>query len=942
MANHHQNLKTTTLTNRLIAPAKKFSCASSKNQIKYSGTAFGNNTKIGIIMMYDGLLYRNPTFAVPYEQFETSMLWLLGRIVDAENVNWDPKLASRNPKSTAYGLFQIINNDWFPTALIRWRRLSINWDKNTPNRTYKVPSQLRIGGKMMTTKKLPKTLKYKSQVFTTKNYIPKYPEFNQKSSITSTSAWDRILTAIIVRNRTKEEIIDYYSWDIISALVVAYIAESDGTDKWLLKLHTDTTDAAKIIYYRGHHLERTYSNNDNDLLAGITVTPGVYSNASNHLVCHTTKATNISPKIGGGVLGPIEPKVPCHGDFDIKDVNNVVDHIFSTLDVKSGIEYLDFYKDRGVIVEEVTDHIPPSTSLIMPGVKEVSGMTRTYRIWNYAYEGKYVAKTTYIVTSDTAGLDEIKKELLAYMRKEIAASSYPKELAHSVRIAFHGKHPAYIFGVIKKLREPVSALNFLIKTEDLKHITRGHGGNRQVTIGPHTLLVFNDRESNYPGVTTLSAYYYPSPTFEANFRKAGGSFKTFTDKTVRILNDYHDVQQSSVSWANAAQLQAEYEPGAKYLKDHIKDGTTKNEGVILGYHDSANDRTVLTLVTPDITQTFLHEIGAHRHYKIGWGAGDDVLFSSTDVINGRIELKLFTDHAYKDARLTYDILNEQILDDYAKGLDGSPAADRLYDEYRKAANVVNNIIALKENPIVKNILPLIDPIYTPAKAEDEFMARMYGTMAMNRCITFQNDVYPLIKDMGITVVTDKIAYEIDRIMREDMKLDMRTYGSSYIRYDPFSIEYEFKGEGVELPKEYHPYLNRSGEEVPYTSIDDGSRIYYALAYLTEFSSDPEEFNIVKGLLGNLLLTASVLGTERDSTLVKVASTLYEVLYQAFQAITIGDVMAELEDIKEQVGGIWTTPPDWLIGRYFKANIITGHVWAGFDTKGTFKIYRKRF
>jgi hypothetical protein len=82
--------------------------------------------------------------------------------------------------------------------------------------------------------------------------------------------------------------------------------------------------------------------------------------------------------------------------------------------------------------------------------------------------------------------------------------------------------------------------------------------------------------------------------------------------------------------------------------------------------------------------------------------------------------------------------------------------------------------------------------YTEETIEDEFLARVYALMAANKCITFVDDIWPVMKRVnpmvagpagstisGLThIINQDIAEKIDIEMRDVMRLDMRDYNIS--------------------------------------------------------------------------------------------------------------------------------------------------------------------
>ena len=79
---------------------------------------------------------------------------------------------------------------------------------------------------------------------------------------------------------------------------------------------------------------------------------------------------------------------------------------------------------------------------------------------------------------------------------------------------------------------------------------------------------------------------------------------------------------------------------------------------------------------------------------------------------------------------------------------------------------------------MNNITSLASPSYNDSNIEDEFLARVYSMMAVNKCITFTDDIWPVMKSTtpGLSgIINIDMARKIDTEMRDKMLLDMRTY-----------------------------------------------------------------------------------------------------------------------------------------------------------------------
>ena len=155
-------------------------------------------------------------------------------------------------------------------------------------------------------------------------------------------------------------------------------------------------------------------------------------------------------------------------------------------------------------------------------------------------------------------------------------------------------------------------------------------------------------------------------------------------------------------------------------------------------------------------QTMFHEAGGHAMHK-NWGYGPP--FNITDTFLSRAQsdmmLKLYID---------YDVVEKNKMNTlYPLGKVPSAYEDQVFWDLP-----MSNISALG----------LYGANYG-YWIEDEFLARVYSMMAVNKCITFEKDIWSVMTavnpEIGNKIIPLDIAKEIDKEMKNKMKLNLRTY-----------------------------------------------------------------------------------------------------------------------------------------------------------------------
>jgi len=209
--------------------------------------------------------------------------------------------------------------------------------------------------------------------------------------------------------------------------------------------------------------------------------------------------------------------------------------------------------------------------------------------------------------------------------------------------------------------------------------------------------------------------------------------------------------------------------------------------------------------------TMFHEGGGHAIHVNRWGgeygaaSGDNILLDNAQNDN---LLALYGDYkTIQDQRiavLVSDYYNKVAIRDASQlvynasllvwqsaknaqnttqvNLDGQ----QLNLDIRSAANAYQKYLVFHNR--VYGDLPMANirniGLYTVDTIEEEFIARIYQTMATNRCITFVDDIWPVMKAASpaygnmpslADIIDLDMAEKIDIVMRDEMKLDHRSY-----------------------------------------------------------------------------------------------------------------------------------------------------------------------
>lgn len=119
-----------------------------------------------------------------------------------------------------------------------------------------------------------------------------------------------------------------------------------------------------------------------------------------------------------------------------------------------------------------------------------------------------------------------------------------------------------------------------------------------------------------------------------------------------------------------------------------------------GWYEAFDIMLLIKLAGMSSLETFLHEIGGHDYHVAKWGLGNKNLLTDTEV----------------------KLLSSTLTPAYKKS-------------FKSPSRVEDKFLMLSA--------------YTLGNIEDEFMARVFAYLAVNRCTTFEVDLYPTICRLGV-------------------------------------------------------------------------------------------------------------------------------------------------------------------------------------------------
>ena len=130
-----------------------------------------------------------------------------------------------------------------------------------------------------------------------------------------------------------------------------------------------------------------------------------------------------------------------------------------------------------------------------------------------------------------------------------------------------------------------------------------------------------------------------------------------------------------------------------------------------GWYEAFDIMLFIQMEGISLLETFIHELGGHDHHVAKWGSGNNNLLTDSEVDS---LIKTFTRSKHESTK----------------------SSSRLVDLF------------------------LLLSAYQPYQMEDEFLSRVLGYVAVNRCTTFEVDMYPTLCRLGVKL-SEKTVKAID-------------------------------------------------------------------------------------------------------------------------------------------------------------------------------------
>jgi hypothetical protein len=668
----------------------------------------------------------------PYTIFRSNVLWWVDATIGIES-KWDhTELNTDSSGNTAYGWGQMIQA--YPiTAAKRWKNSIDRWNGERLTGVWDVPTDPSLWSQFLIYFNLDDL--YEDGALLLPDYVK---HIIKLGNIKST------------KDHTK--LIDSLSYDKICALIITYAGESLNTDEfgWRFMASSDldeVRDGAKKLYEWGHHSVGKGFTSTTPHLKTIKINMSAFyacpQYPSNALSAGTNQSSNV----------PV-PANACTISGGLSAAQKTADFILSKFDIKSVEEYANDMFEEGWMVHDVTADIPTDMSKLVlssmyhdPGVE----MHKVFRIFNLRS-----ANSQYVLHTNDAA--KAKSILRANIIRDIENGANPDELYKAAAVVFTDKVPLYLCGILIYHRENWSMSSVVLPKEARETIK----SYERVSIGD--VQLFQVQFLSSTTTTDMRCVYYgPDKVKLAQAYGRGDKFKTASGVEWPVLNDgfiqsLNDWDLDPVYTAVMSKINKTRLP---YYKDYLDQGNLSRFMTLGSYHPS-RDTVNMSLMNSQIAITLFHEVGGHRVHAnngLGWGGGEDVLFTTAE-LTAMVEAMKYARNTEVDALYLY----WSNLDVFTSAADDQKAFED-YQKLRKAVYV---------NAYSKNLMTLASDVYTADVWEDEFMARVYGLMAMHKCITFENDIYPQLQDVGVTLRLPLIR-DIDRIMRDELLLDQRVY-----------------------------------------------------------------------------------------------------------------------------------------------------------------------
>ena len=722
------------------------------------GTLTGRYTTLAIQMLYDRLINKltlteEEKEEFTYTIFNLNMLWWVDATIGLES-RWDHTARNQTAGSTAYGWGQMIYS--YPlNAANSWDNMIDYWNTTRgvsglgiPNDA--LPSSLEGTRDASWSKYLLHInlddLSYDDDLYEDgKLLVPDYiKRIKDKGKISKGNF------------KAHKAIVDSLSYDETCSLIIQ-MAGTKGSDEDHLRLMASpdinvVKDAAKKLYEYGHHSTGTgFKSTTPDL-------QNIKDNMEKFYDCPQTPSNALAA--GTNQTG-IVPAVanPCTPTGGLEVAKATADYIMGKFDFKDIDDFAVAMYDRGWMINDVTAHIPTDISKLVVASLYKDPRVDMHKVYRMYHIGLDISH--YIV--HTNDLEKAKLAMRANLIKDINSTGNPDEIFATSKIAFPSKTTLYLGGITIYHEDPWSVASFTLPKEaraSIKPYTR-------ITVG--NVQLFHSQFVTSTNATELRCVYYgPDKGELATEVLNGAKFKTLSGVEWPIEN------KNFIDTLNAWEFDPVFtkildkvnKDREYYYKDFLKIGN-KSKYVTLGSYHGSKDIVTLSLCNKIIGKTLFHEVGGHRIHgpdgATGWGSGDNVLFTQSEIVGVVDAMREARDNGINDL---YDIWSN---------LPGDTSFEGDAEAFNKFTALKN---AVRTNILTSNLMVLTNiNNYKPKDYEDEFLARVYGSMVMYKCTTFKADFYPKLQLMGVSL-RPELVDEIDRIMREEMLLDKRVYGEA--------------------------------------------------------------------------------------------------------------------------------------------------------------------
>jgi len=902
MANWFTNLFTTPNTNRIGGAKKHWNCRGSNNYIAHSGQVFGDNTRLGIKLVYDSLQRRNQTKKLSkgavyfdwkdlkYAEFESNVLWLLGVIIDTENSVWDPKLKGKSSTTKAYGYYQVINKDFIKTANNRLK------------------NQIKAYND------------YSNRVWSKEDHL-----FSKSELIKP--LWIRDLDKDISNpDISHYDIVDKYHADIFGCLVLITMLIAGKDKDWLNLLH-NRVESGKLLYYRGHHADKKYiAMSDSDLLSPIGgVDLAVWHNVSKNIKCNKPHA--ISFKTSQNAQS-YSPNNTCNVSGDSKTLQQIADIMIDNLTILNAKDYAIDRIDNFSRANNVTAEFPnvKPTDIVIHNYPHNFKIGEVWRSERGTSEHAYYLFDM-VPNNKNISIKDLIKDII---KSEVKRKSNPDELLKSVTKTFGALngHKAYHLGVMIRVEEkPIWFPTYLTRTSDVpNNITEPVewdigllNGNVQVMMDEkHTVDELNANKK-LPSASHIIRYYAKDyDLVKAELLKPNPIIKFKISGTWELTNELGFFSSKSNLDPLVKGLDHFYNnlPHDTF-SDELKGGQ-KSKQLLAGFWNSKTDATNMTMYTADdYTQTLIHEIGSHRWLDAKGGHGEHVMMNKADIKHTKAVLSN-----------PYVAYNAQAAI-YKKGIASGwtvsgPEETAAYNELKEIESIIERDV------ISKNFIQVSG--YKHASFEDEWIARLVGTMSIYKCITYEHDIYPKLKKLGLNHSL-KLQREFDQFIRDEFLLTERQYG-------------EIKKPAVTPPEKVIVDINEETEGLVVEDLgsdiiqvqrttDQMAHMYLIACYVPMNSI--EAALAVRGSFIDEMLNNPLYGGDNNMTIARISKAIATTAKQKGLVIDASEELLEME----RTSFSWTVLSDTTMFVRSKINPATDEWgWFGWDG-GLFGVYKKK-